>query len=113
MKDFLDMKVTWLFNKSKLKFVFKYLILFGIHHYDLIVTKIQYRIFKIIYFLLIFSQLHEDNNTAVEDQRGKNDIFIYNSLYCKHLIYILLLTYHGRALHRQGIDAHISIHIQR
>lgn len=70
-------------------FVFKYLILFGIHHSDLIVTEIQYRIF----FFLIISQLHKDNNTAVEDQRGKNDIFIYNSLYCKHLIYILLLTY--------------------
>lgn len=56
----------------------------------------------------MISQLHKDNNTAVEDPRGRrggNNIFIYNSLYCKHLIYILLLTYTERALHRQENDA--------
>lgn len=101
IKDFVDMKIIWLFNKFKLKFVFMYSILFGIHHYDLIVLEIRYRI-----FFLIISQLHKDNNTAVEDQRRKKtDIFIYNFLYCKHLVYILLLTYNERALHRQGNDA--------
>lgn len=80
-----------------------YLILFGIHNYNFIVIQIQYRIF---FFFLMISQLHKDNNTAVEDQRwGKTDMFIYNSLYCKHLIYILLLTYNEKALHRQGSDA--------
>lgn len=32
----------------------------------------------------MISHLHKDNNTAVEDQRGK-DTFIYSSLYYKHL----------------------------
>lgn len=42
----------------------------------------------------MISQLHKDNNTAVEDQRGKEtDIFIYSSLYCKHLIYTLVVTF--------------------
>lgn len=60
-------EINWLFNKSKFKFAFMYLILFGIHHYDLIVIEIQYRIF----FFLMISQLHQDNNTAVEDPRGR------------------------------------------
>lgn len=41
----------------------------------------------------MISQLHKDNNTAVEDQREKKpDVFIYNSLCCKHVIFTLLLT---------------------
>lgn len=45
-----------------------YLILFGIHQYDLTVLK------SIMGFLKCYrmsSQLHKDNNTAVEDQREK------------------------------------------
>lgn len=32
----------------------------------------------------MISDVHKDNNTAVEDQREK-DTFIYSSLYYKHL----------------------------
>lgn len=72
-KEFLDMKINRLLSKSKLKFVCMYLILFGIHHCDLIVTEIQYRIF----FFVMISQLHKDNNTAVEDSRGWGDNIFY------------------------------------
>ena len=52
-----------------------YLILFGIYHYDLIVSEIQYRIFFMI------SQLNKDNNTAVEDQRGGKLIYLFTVPY--------------------------------
>lgn len=87
IKDFLNIKITWLFNKSKLKFIFTYLILFGIYHYDLIVIKIQYR---------IFLWLVNSTKTIIllwKPKGGKTEIFIYSSLYCKHLIYILLVTF--------------------
>ena len=67
--------------------MFMYLILFGMHQYDLLVTEIQYGIFKWLV-----------NSTETIYCRGtlkgeKTDIFIYSSLYCKHLIYTLLVTF--------------------